>query len=57
MADSQSQKDISRYIYCRDNNVPPYPGNYGDQPQKWIEKSFVIKNIIQKEKAKAMKNG
>jgi hypothetical protein len=57
MADAQSQKDISRYIYCRDNNVPPYPGNYGDQPQKWIEKSFVIKNLIQKEKAKAMKNG
>ena len=57
MADAQSQKDISRYVYCRDNNVAPYPGTYGEQPHKWIEKSFVINNIIQKEKAKAMKNG
>ena len=57
MTNSQAQKDISRFIYSRDYNVQPYPGSYGEQPHKWIQKSFVINNIIQKEKAKAMKNG
>tara|TARA_A100000172_G_C3025374_1_gene104647 strand:- start:37 stop:417 length:381 start_codon:yes stop_codon:yes gene_type:complete len=57
MTNSQSQKDISRFVYSRDYNVQPYPGAYGEQPYKWVEKSFVINNIIQKEKAKAVKNG
>ena len=40
---SENQKDIQRYIYCQDFNTQPYPGSYGEQPFKWIEKSFIIK--------------
>ena len=55
--DSKSQKDIARYIYSKDFGVPPYKGSYGDQPQKWVEKSWAIKNLIDRQKSKAMKNG
>ena len=37
------QKDIKRYLYCRDNSVQPYPGSYGNQPYMWTEKYFIIK--------------
>ena len=40
------QKDIERYIYCEKFNVQPYSGSYGEQPAKWIEKTFIIKNEI-----------
>ena len=44
--DKKVQKDIQRYIYCEKFNVQPYPGSYGEQPAKWIEKTFIIKNEI-----------
>ena len=52
-----AQKDISRYIYSKDFGISPYKGSYGEQPQRWIEKSFIIKNLIERQKSKAMKNG
>ena len=52
-----AQKDISRYIYSKDFGISPYKGSYGEQPQRWIEKSFTIKNLIERQKSKAMKNG
>lgn len=48
----EAQKDISRFVYSRDFGISPYPGNYGEQPQKWIEKSFIMKNLIERQKAK-----
>ena len=45
---NEYQKDIQRYIYCKEFGVPAYNGAYGDQPSKWIEKSFVIKNALAK---------
>lgn len=33
---------ISRYFYCRDYNVQPFPGTYDDQPAEWIYLSNVI---------------
>ena len=53
----ESQADIARFIYSRDFNIPPYKGSYGDQPSKWIEKSFTIKNLLERQKSKAMKHG
>tara|TARA_Y100000361_G_C11091654_1_gene306751 strand:+ start:508 stop:687 length:180 start_codon:yes stop_codon:yes gene_type:complete len=58
------QKDIQRYVYCKDNSVSPYSGDYGDQPYDWVQKYFVIKsafaklekNLIEKNKQK-VKNG
>ena len=57
MLDKQAQKDIARYIYSKEFGISPYPGSYGDQPKVWIEKSFLIKNLIERQKAKVIKNG
>jgi len=55
--DQKAQKDISRFIYVRNFNVPAYNGSYGEQPKKWVEKSFLLNNLLERQKAKAMKNG
>lgn len=53
---------LQRYSYCTENNVSPYPGTYGEQPYKWVQSFFTIKNAYAKkesimiDKAKA-KNG
>lgn len=54
--DREAQKDISRYIYSKDFGISPYKGSYGEQPSRWIEKTFVIKNLLERQKLKAMKN-
>jgi hypothetical protein len=46
------QDDIYRYSYCSTFNVPAYEGHYGLHPKKWIDKSFYIKHIIEKEQKK-----
>ena len=53
--DKDAQKDIGRFIYSRDYSISPYKGSYGEQPSKWVEKSFLMKNLIERQKAKAMK--
>ena len=50
--DTNAQKDISKYIYCSDFGMSPYRGSYGDQPKKWIDKSFLIKKLINNQKLK-----
>ena len=46
------QKDIQRYVYCTDNNVPPYEGGYDKQPALWVDRYFTIKKALaNKEKA------
>jgi len=56
LLDAQSQKDISRYIYSQQFGISPYKGTYGEQPHKWVEKSFLIKNTIERKKAEATNN-
>jgi hypothetical protein len=46
--DKDTQKDIQRYVYCTDNNVPPYKGAYDDQPALWVDKYFAIKEAFAK---------
>ena len=53
----QAQKDISRYVYSQQFGISPYKGTYGEQPHKWVEKSFLIKKVIERKKAEAMDNG
>ena len=57
MMNQEAQKDISRFVYVRNFNVPAYNGSYGEQPKKWVEKSFLLNNLIERQKAKAMKDG
>ena len=54
---TEAQKDISRYLYSENFKTPPYKGSYGEQPNKWIAKSFLIKKIIESKKAEAVDNG
>ena len=50
--DADIQKDIQRYLYCNETNVPPYKGSYDEQPALWVETYFIIKKALaKKEKA------
>ena len=53
----ESQKDIARFMYARQFRISPYKGSYGEQPKKWVEKSFLLNHLIERQKAKAIKNG
>ena len=64
--DRYFQQDISMYVYCKDFNISPYQGSYGDQPSIWLQKYNIIKismdkrekRLIQKaEMKKGIKNG
>ena len=57
LLDKQSQKDISRYVYSESFGTSPYKGSYGEQPSKWVEKSFLIKSVIERKKTKAIDYG
>ncbi|ANS03270.1 hypothetical protein [uncultured Mediterranean phage uvDeep-CGR2-KM18-C269] len=49
------QNDISRYAYCEKFNIPAYSGSYGEQPKRWIDKSFLIANYLSKKQMKELK--
>ena len=44
------QKNIERYVYCEQFGISPYPGSYGQQPAKWVDRAFIIKNTLAKKK-------
>ncbi len=48
MLRKEYQRDIAQYLYCQEFNIPPFPGTYGQQPKKWIEKINIIKPLIKK---------
>ena len=54
--DVEAQKDIARFMYARQFKISPHKGSYGEQPKKWVEKSFLLSNLIERQKAKAIKN-
>ena len=46
------QKDIQRYVFCNETGTPAYSGSFGEQPTKWLQKYFILKQAFaQKEKA------
>ena len=49
----ECQKDIERYLYCKEFGISPYPGSFEDQPVSWIEKTFIIKSAINKKEKEA----
>lgn len=60
LVDSECQKDIAKYIYCKETNTPPYEGAYSDTPSLWIEKYYIIKTAMAMRDNKLkekMKNG
>ena len=44
--DDKYQKDVEKYVYCEDTKTPPYKGSYGDIPQIWKQKHFIIKQSL-----------
>ena len=53
--DKQSQKDISQYLYCKEFSVVPFLGDYGMQPQRWINKVNIIKVAMNKREEREYK--
>ena len=43
LIDKDIQKDIQRYVYCKDLGVNPYEGHFGEHPARWVDKYFIIK--------------
>ena len=46
--DKGIQRDIQRYLYCKETSVPPYKGDYGSQPAIWVDRFFLIKEALAK---------
>ena len=44
--DMNCQKDIEKYVYCKDTSTPPYSGSYQDTPSLWIHKYYTIKSAM-----------
>tara|TARA_R100001163_G_C5041674_1_gene179678 strand:- start:741 stop:1157 length:417 start_codon:yes stop_codon:yes gene_type:complete len=44
----ECQRDIQKYLYCKEFSVSPYEGDYSKHPASWIEKSFIIRNALAK---------
>ena len=64
LRDRKYIKILNRYLYCTATGTPAYSGSYGEQPAKWVQYFFLIKNALAKkeksmiEKAKqGAKNG
>lgn len=56
--EKEMSRDIERYIYCNSLGISAYPGSFDEQPNKWIQKYFVLKNAFAlKEKRLQEKNG
>ena len=54
------QKAIEKYVYCSETSTPAYKGGYGEQPHKWIQMYFILKQafaIQQKQQIDKAKNG
>mgnify|MGYP003111184033 CR=1 FL=1 len=49
--DRDIQKDIQRYIYCKELGISPYNGSYGEQPAMWIDTFFIIKSSFAKKES------
>ena len=57
LIDTKAQKDITRFMYAKQFNTSPYKGSYGEQPKKWVDKTFLLTHLLERQKSKAIKNG
>ena len=42
-------------MYCEKFNVPPYDGDYNNQPCLWVEKAFLIRKYLAKLESREIK--
>jgi len=46
--DKKYLKLLNQYVYCTETGTPAYSGSYGEQPARWVEYFFIIKNALAK---------
>jgi len=46
--DEKYLKLINKYIYCTETGTPAHKGDYGEQPTRWVQYFFIIKNALAK---------
>ena len=44
----EAQENVAKYIYCKEFGISPYPGSFGEQPKKWVDRAFLIKKALAK---------
>tara|TARA_R100001230_G_scaffold21051_1_gene11281 strand:- start:193 stop:534 length:342 start_codon:yes stop_codon:yes gene_type:complete len=44
----QDKRDIQRFIYCQEANIPAYPGDYTQHPARWVDRFFIINHAMKK---------
>ena len=46
--DEKYLKLLNKYLYCTETGIPAHNGCYGDQPARWVQYFFIIKNAMAK---------
>ena len=54
--DGKYLKMLRKYLYCTETGTPAYKGGYGEQPARWVQYYFIIKNTIAKKEKTMMDN-
>ena len=49
--DEKYVKLLNKYLYCTETGIPAHKGDYGDQPAKWVQYFFIIKNAMAKKQS------
>ncbi len=48
LINQKHQREIEKYVYCKETGTQPFKGAYGDTQKTWIDKFFIIKNALAK---------
>ena len=51
ITDEKYIKLLNKYLYCTETGTPAHKGDYGDQPAKWVQYFFIIKNAMAKKQS------
>ena len=46
--DEKYLKLLNKYLYCTETGIPAHKGDYGEQPARWVQYFFIIKNAMAK---------
>ena len=46
--DNKYLKLLNKYLYCTETGIPAHNGCYGEQPARWVQYFFIIKNAMAK---------
>ena len=49
--DEKYLKLLNKYLYCTETGTPAHNGCYGEQPARWVQYFFIIKNAMAKKQS------